>query len=100
MLLIIHTEFSGQYKFSYFFMGITPNLRNVGAPESFYSGQLGFFVNGGVAFDKSSSLDGSISLNLYSNMDQLKFKALLLPKVRSDIREYLKNKIHYLAHIY
>ena len=53
-----------------------------GAPESFYSGQLGFFVNGGVAFDKSSSLDGSISLNLYSNMDQLKLKAFSrLPKL-------------------
>ena len=86
--------FKGNINFPIFSWGITPNLRNhVGAPESFYSGQLGFFVNGGVAFDKSSSLDGSISLNLYSNMDQLKLKAFSrLPKVRSDIREYLKNK--------
>ena len=35
-----------------FYLGIRPDLKNhVGAPESFYSGQIGLFLGGGLKFD-------------------------------------------------
>ena len=70
------------------------DLKNhVGAPESFYSGQIGILVGGGIKFSKSSYLDGSISLGIFENLNQLTLRAYSrMPKVRSDIREYLKEK--------
>ena len=48
-------------------------------------------IDGSVSFSKSTWLDGKISLSVYNNMDQLRLRAYSkLPKVRSDIREYLK----------
>ena len=93
--------FKGKINFPIYSWGINPNLKNhIGAPEAFYSGQIGIFVNGGIDFRKSSFLNGSLSLNLYNNIDQLKLKAFSrLPKVRSDIREYLKEGRYSLARL-
>ena len=39
-------------------------LKNhVGAPEAFYSGQIGLFFHGGIKFNKQSVLDGTLSLS-------------------------------------
>tara|TARA_B100000941_G_C28502926_1_gene555451 strand:+ start:332 stop:2227 length:1896 start_codon:yes stop_codon:yes gene_type:complete len=86
--------FQGDIDFPIYFGGIEPDLKNhVGAPESFYSGQIGILLGGGIKFSKSSYLDGSISLSIFENLNQLTLKAYSkMPKVRSDIREYLKEK--------
>ena len=86
--------FRGEIDFPIYFGGIEPDLKNhVGAPESFYSGQIGILVGGGIKFSKSSYLDGSISLGIFENLNQLTLRAYSrMPKVRSDIREYLKEK--------
>ena len=43
--------------------------------------------------NKNSKIDTSISLSIYQNLDQLRLKSYSkLPKVRSDIREYLQEK--------
>jgi hypothetical protein len=50
-------------------------------------------INGGINFNKNSALESSISLSFFQNLDQLRLRAFSrLPKVRSDIREYLKEK--------
>ena len=84
--------FQGQISYPLFSWGIRPDLKNhVGAPEAFYSGQIGMLIAAGANFDRKSRLEGTISLGIYQNLDQLRLKAFSrLPKVRSDIREYLK----------
>jgi hypothetical protein len=86
--------FSGVTDYPILSWGIKPDLKNhVGAPETFYAGQLGLLLSGGVKFDDNSYLDSSLSLSLYQNMDQLRLRAYSkLPKVRSDVREYLKQQ--------
>ena len=86
--------FSGNVNYPSFYWGIRPDLKNhVGAPEAFYSGQIGLLIASGVQIDKNSNLDSSISLSIYENLDQLRLRAYSrLPKVRSDIREYLKEE--------
>ena len=50
-------------------------------------------IAGGIQIDKKSNVDSSISLSIYENLDQLRLRAYSrLPKVRSDIREYLKEE--------
>ena len=86
--------FQGNVKYPSFYWGIRPDLKNhVGAPEAFYSGQIGLLIAGGIQIDKNSNIDSSISLSIFENLDQLKLRAYSrLPKVRSDIREYLKEE--------
>lgn len=86
--------FEGQIDFPLFNWGIKPDLKNhVGAPEAFYSGQLGVLASGGIVFNRNSYFDATIGLGLFQNLEQLKLKAFSrLPKVRSDIREYLKEQ--------
>ncbi len=86
--------FEGQIDFPLYAWGIKPELKNhVGAPESFYSGQIGLLIANNFIFSKNSYLNTSVGLGIFQNLDQLKLKAFSrLPKVRSDIREYLKQK--------
>ena len=86
--------FKGNVRYPNFYWGIRPDLKNhVGAPEAFYSGQIGLLIAGGIQIDKKSNVDSSISLSIYENLDQLRLPAYSrLPKVRSDIREYLKEE--------
>ena len=86
--------FQGIVKYPSFYWGIRPDLKNhVGAPEAFYSGQIGLLIAGGIQIDKNSNIDSSISLSIFENLDQLRLRAYSrLPKVRSDIREYLKEE--------
>ena len=86
--------FQGIVKYPFFYWGFKPDLKNhIGAPEAFYSGQIGILAGGGVNIDKNSNIDTSISLSIYQNLDQLRLISFSrLPKVRSDIREYLQEK--------
>ena len=97
--------FNGDINFPSFYWAFEPSLKNhVGAPETFYSGQLGLLFGAGIKFNKQSSLDGTLSFSIYSNLDQLRLRSWSrLPKVRSDIREYLKegeNSIKDLTYSY
>ena len=77
-----------------FSWGIRPDLKNhIGAPESFYSGQLGVFIGGGLKFSDQTFMESTISLSIVQNMDQLRLRSWSrMQKVRSDVREYLKEK--------
>ena len=91
--------FKGDIDFPIYSWGISPALKNhVGGPERFYFGQVGLSFHGAIDFDKQSSLSGTVSFNIANNLDDFKLKPYsLLPKVRSNIREYLvKVKILYL----
>ena len=86
--------FEGQIDFPLYNWWIKPDLKNhVGAPEAFYSGQLGLLLGGEIIFQKNSFLASTLGLGIFQNLDQLKLKAFSrLPKVRSDVREYLKER--------
>ncbi len=86
--------FKGNIDYPSYYWGFKPDLKNhVGAPEAFYSGQIGVLTGGGIDLDKNSKIDTSISLSIYQNLDQLRLVSYSnLPKVRSDIREYLQEK--------
>ena len=86
--------FEGKVDFPLYIGGIKPDLKNhVGAPEAFYSGQIGLLASGGIVLSKNSYLDSTIGIGIFQNLDQLRLKAFSrLPKVRSDVREYLKEK--------
>jgi hypothetical protein len=83
--------FEGDIKFPVYSWGISPSLKNhVGGPERFYFGQIGLSFHGAIDFDKQSSLSSTVSFNIANNLDDFKLKAYSrLPKVRSNIREYL-----------
>ena len=86
--------FEGKLNYPLYTWGIKPDLKNhIGAPEAFYSGQIGILANGGIIINKHSYIDSTIGLGIFQNLDQLKLTAYSrLPKVRSDIREYLKER--------
>ncbi len=86
--------FQGKINFPLYTWGVKPDLKNhVGAPEAFYSGQIGLLASGGVILNKNSFFDSTIGLGIFQNLDQLRLKAYSrLPKVRSDVREYLKER--------
>mgnify|MGYP001165539077 FL=1 len=83
--------FEGEIKFPVYSWGISPSLKNhVGGPERFYFGQIGLSFHGAIDFDKQSSLSSTVSFNIANNLDDFKLKPYSrLPKVRSNIREYL-----------
>ena len=83
--------FQGNTKFPIYSWGVSPALKNhVGGPERFYFGQIGLSFHGAIDFDKQSSLAGTVSFNISNNLDDFKLKPYSrLPKVRSNIREYL-----------
>ena len=86
--------FKGNINFPLYTWGIKPDLKNhVGAPEAFYSGQIGLLTSGGIILNKNSFFDSTVGLGIFQNLDQLRLKAYSrLPKVRSDVREYLKER--------
>ena len=86
--------FEGKVDFPLYIGGIKPDLKNhVGAPEAFYSGQIGLLATGGIILSKNSYLDSTVGIGIFQNLDQLRLKAFSrLPKVRSDVREYLKER--------
>ena len=58
--------FKGIVKFPQYFWGMRPELKNhVGAPEAFYSGQLGIQIGGGINFERNSILSSNIVIGLF-----------------------------------
>ena len=86
--------FQGKIDYPLYTWGVKPDLKNhVGAPEAFYSGQIGLLASGGIILNRNSFFDSTIGVGIFQNLDQLRLKSFSrLPKVRSDVREYLKER--------
>ena len=71
---------------------IAPALKNmIGGPEAFYLGQLWVRINNTIKFRRGLELNTVIGLNLFQNFNKLRTPSeSVLPHVRSDIQEYLK----------
>lgn len=84
-----------------FYYSIRPGLRTtLGRPEQFILYQLFLRLNGTLEVSRGLTASGSFGLNLSDNFDKLRISSdSLLPHVRSDIKEYLrqgKTSIPYL----
>lgn len=84
-----------------FFYAIRPGLRTtLGRPEQFILYQLLLRLNASLELSRGLSVSGSAGLNISDNFDKLRIASdSLLPHVRSDIKEYLrqgKTSIPYL----
>ena len=71
---------------------LNPSLRSsIGGPDSFYFGQLWLKLGGYINLSPNWSVDGALGFNIYNNFDDLKLESdSQLPRVRSDIKNYLK----------
>lgn len=84
-----------------FFYAIRPGLRTtLGRPEQFILYQLLLRLNGSLEISRGLSAAGSLAVNVSDNFDKLRIDSdSRLPRVRSDIKEYLrqgKTSIPYL----
>lgn len=72
--------------------GWEPAMRHhIGGPDSPYFYQLFMRLYGGVQLNRNLSISGDITANIKDNFDGLKLASdSVLPHVRSDIKEYLK----------
>ena len=80
-----------------FFTGIEAFwIQTFGNPEALYLYQAGVLVNGGYSFGGKTSISGAIKVNLLENFDQFNFTTdrapSTLPKVRTNVREYVSNR--------
>lgn len=71
---------------------ISPKLRqHVGGPDNFYFFQVWLRLGGEVELARGLTVDGALGFNLYNNFEGLKLDSdSVLPHVRSDIKNYLK----------
>ncbi len=85
-------EFRPVVNFPEHFWGMSPALKHhIGGPEGFYFGQLWWRLNSNLKFSRNLTLSSVFGIDLYNNFDELNNKSdSLLPHVRSDIQEYLK----------
>lgn len=79
-------------RYPQFSWSLNPALRSsIGGPDNFYFGQLYLKLGGTVALTPGLSVDGLLGFNLYNNFDDLKLESNSeLPRVRSDIKNYLQ----------
>lgn len=67
-----------------------------GGPEAFYLYQAGLALTGGYKFKKNITASGTIKVNVFENFDKFKFTtdtaSSSLPRVRTNIREYVSNR--------
>jgi hypothetical protein len=80
-----------------FFTGIEAFwVQTFGNPEAFYLYQAGVLVNGGYSFDGKTSFLGTMKVNLLENYDKFNFTTdrapSSLPRVRTNVREYVSNR--------
>ena len=75
-----------------FYYAIRPGLRTtLGRPEQFILYQLWLRLHGQLELGRGLSATGSVGLNISDNFDKLRIPSdSLLPHVRSDIKEYLR----------
>lgn len=84
-----------------FYYSIRPGLKTtLGRPEQFILYQFLLKLNASLELGRGLSTSGSVGINISDNFDQLRIPSdSKLPRVRSDIKEYLRqgrNSISYL----
>lgn len=84
-------EFLPSVRFPEIFFNMSPSLRHqIGGPEAFYLGQLWWKINTKIKFNRGLTLHTVLGLNIYDTFDEFANPSQsLIPKVRSDIQEYL-----------
>jgi hypothetical protein len=84
-----------------FFYAIRPGLRTtLGRPEQFILYQLWLRLHGQLELGRGLSATGSVGINLSDNFDQLRVPSdSVLPHVRSDIKEYLREGRTAITHL-
>jgi hypothetical protein len=77
--------------FPTFNWGLAPNLRqSVGGPDNFYLYQIYASLSGDLQLTRKLGVSGSVGINLANNYDNFTYDAPSnLPRVRTDIRQYL-----------
>ena len=85
-------KFNPEAKYPAFFHSIGPDIRSqIGGPDGFFFGDLKLKSRSEILIQRGLSLVSVISYGLYDNMDDLKLASnSVLPHVRTDIVEYLK----------
>ena len=74
--------------------------QNVGGPDNFLLYQFFLRFDGSYYFDRNKWLHGSVGVNLLNNYDEFGYDAPSnLPRVRTDIREYLTTSEVQLRHL-
>jgi hypothetical protein len=74
------------------FWNLSPSIRSqIGGPDGFYFGDARLSLNAETLFRKNLSLRTNLSYGFFDTFDELKLKSdSLLPRVRTEINEYLK----------
>jgi hypothetical protein len=71
-------------------------IQTFGNPEALYLYQLGVVANGGYRFNGKTSISSAIKINLFENFDRFNFTTdrapSTLPRVRTNVREYVSNR--------
>lgn len=96
-------EFKGPVDAAYpqFLYSIRPGLKTtLGRPEQFVLYQAYVALNGGVLLGRGFDATGQFTFNVSNNFDKLRIGSdSLLPRVRSDIAEYLRQGTTAISHL-
>lgn len=84
-----------------FLYSIRPGLKTtIGRPEQFILYQAYVALNGGILFGRGWDASGQFTLNISNNFDKLRVGSdSQLPRVRSDIAEYLRQGTTAISHL-
>ena len=84
-----------------FTYGIRPGLRTtLGRPEQFILYQLWLRLHGALQINRQLAVTGSVGINISNNFDKLRIPSdSQLPRVRSDIAEYLREGQTAITHL-
>ncbi len=90
--LYLSSDFKPEISFPEFDWSMAPALRHqIGGPEGFYLGQLFWKTDTSIKFKRNLVLYSSFGINLYDTFTNFNNPSQsVIPKVRSDIQEYLK----------
>ncbi len=72
---------------------ISPSMKNqIGGPDGFWFGQVDLSLDIELHLARNLNISGVAGINVWNNFDELKLKSSsILPHVRTDVNEYLKN---------
>ena len=86
-------DFNPKSKYPVIFTSFSPELQSqIGGPDGFFFGDLKLKLESEVLFKRNLSLINTLNYGLVNNFDDLKLGSnSILPHVRTDIVDYLKN---------
>lgn len=90
--LILNSDFELKYKFPEIYWTMAPALKHqIGGPEGFYLGQLFWKTDITTKLNRYFSLHTSFGVNIYDTFNNFNNPSQsTIPKVRSDIQDYLR----------